>query len=91
MSNNTHNQFDKKSEAWSARFSEPVSDLVKRYTASVFFETRLAPFDIQGSLAHAEMLSHVGVISQADYAAIQTGMATILDEIAQGQFTWNLT
>ena len=90
MSNNTHNQFDKKSEAWSARFSEPVSDLVKRYTASVFFETRLAPFDIQGSLAHAEMLSHVGVISQADYAAIQTGMATILDEIAQGQFTWEL-
>ncbi|MDO5679280.1 MAG: argininosuccinate lyase [Pelistega sp.] len=90
MSNNTHNQFDKKSEAWSARFSEPVSDLVKRYTASVFFETRLAPFDIQGSLAHAEMLSHVGVISQDDYQAIQTGMATILDEIAQGQFTWEL-
>ena len=90
MSNNTHNQFDKKSEAWSARFSEPVSDLVKRYTASVFFETRLAPFDIQGSLAHAEMLSHVGVISPDDYQAIQTGMATILDEIAQGKFTWEL-
>ncbi len=90
MSNNTHNQFDKKSEAWSARFSEPVSDLVKRYTASVFFETRLAPFDIQGSLAHAEMLSHVGVISPDDYQAIQTGMAAILDEIAQGKFTWEL-
>lgn len=90
MSNNTQNQFDKKSEAWSARFSEPVSDLVKRYTASVFFETRLAPFDIQGSLAHAEMLSHVGVISVEDYQAIQTGMETILKEIANGQFTWEL-
>ncbi len=90
MSNNTQNQFDKKSEAWSARFSEPVSDLVKRYTASVFFETRLAPFDIQGSLAHAEMLSHVGVISAEDYQAIQTGMETILKEIANGQFTWEL-
>lgn len=90
MSNNTQNQFDKKIEAWSARFSEPVSDLVKRYTASVFFESRLAPFDIQGSLAHAEMLCHVGVISQPDYEAIQQGMATILDEIQTGKFTWQL-
>ena len=51
------NQFSKKSKAWSARFSEPVSDLVKRYTASVFFDHRLANVDIQGSLAHAEMLA----------------------------------
>ena len=86
----TQNQFDKKSEAWSARFSEPVSDLVKRYTASVFFETRLAPFDIQGSLAHAEMLSHVGVISAQDYADIQTGMAQILTEVHSGKFDWQL-
>lgn len=86
----TQNQFDKKSEAWSARFSEPVSDLVKRYTASVFFETRLAPFDIQGSLAHAEMLSHVSVISAQDYADIQTGMAQILTEVHSGKFDWQL-
>lgn len=86
----TQNQFDKKSEAWSARFSEPVSDLVKRYTASVFFETRLAPFDIQGSLAHAEMLSHVGVISAQDYADIQTGMVQILTEVHSGKFDWQL-
>ncbi len=46
-------QLSKKGEAWSARFSEPVSDLVKRYTASVFFDKRLAQVDIQGSLAHA--------------------------------------
>lgn len=86
----TQNQFDKKSEAWSARFSEPVSELVKRYTASVFFETRLAPFDIQGSLAHAEMLSHVGVISAQDYADIQKGMAQILTEVHSGHFNWQL-
>lgn len=86
----SQNQFDKKSEAWSARFSEPVSELVKRYTASIFFETRLAPFDIQGSLAHAEMLSHVGVISQQDYADIQKGMAQIIDEINNGELQWQL-
>ena len=51
------NQFDKKSEAWSALFSEPMSDLVKRYTASVGFDKRLWKADINGSLAHAEMLA----------------------------------
>ena len=37
-------QLAKKAEAWSARFNEPMSDLVKRYTASVFFDKRLALF-----------------------------------------------
>jgi hypothetical protein len=51
------NQLDAKSQAWSALFSEPMSELVKRYTASVFFDRRLWQADIQGSLAHAEMLA----------------------------------
>ncbi len=83
-------QFSKKSEAWSARFSEPVSDLVKRYTASVFFDHRLASVDIQGSLAHAEMLAHQKIISAQDYADIQRGMAQIQAEIADGKFEWLL-
>jgi argininosuccinate lyase len=83
-------QFSKKSEAWSARFSEPVSDLVKRYTASVFFDHRLASVDIQGSLAHAEMLAHQKIISAQDYADIQRGMAQIQSEIADGKFEWLL-
>ena len=84
------NQFDKKAEAWSARFNEPVSELVKRYTASVGFDKRLAEFDIQGSLAHAEMLATVGVISPQDLADIQRGMAQILIEIRSGHFTWSI-
>jgi len=83
-------QLSKKSEAWSARFSEPVSDLVKRYTASVFFDKLLAEFDIQGSLAHADMLAHQKIISRQDYAEIQRGMAQIRSEIASGQFQWLL-
>ncbi|MES2534625.1 MAG: argininosuccinate lyase [Pseudomonadota bacterium] len=83
-------QLSKKSEVWSARFTEPVSDLVKRYTASVFFDKRLAEFDIQGSLAHAEMLAHQGIISGADHADIQRGMMQIQSEIASGQFEWLL-
>ncbi len=83
-------QLSKKGEAWSARFSEPVSDLVKRYTASVFFDKRLAQFDIQGSLAHAEMLAAQGIISAVDLADIQRGMAQIKSEIDAGKFEWLL-
>jgi len=84
------NQFDQKSQAWSALFSEPMSDLVKRYTASVFFDKRLWQADIQGSLAHAEMLSAQKIISTQDLADIQRGMAQIADEISKGQFVWQL-
>jgi len=84
------NQFDQKSQAWSALFSEPMSDLVKRYTASVFFDKRLWQADIQGSLAHAEMLSAQKIISTQDLADIQRGMAQIADEITKGQFVWQL-
>jgi argininosuccinate lyase len=84
------NQFDQKSQAWSALFSEPMSDLVKRYTSSVFFDKRLWQSDIQGSLAHAEMLAAQKIISAQDFADIQRGMAQITEEITQGQFDWKL-
>ncbi|HZH55752.1 argininosuccinate lyase [Yanghanlia caeni] len=94
MSNSTptpsQDQFANKAQAWSARFSEPVSELVKRYTASVSFDQRMARFDIQGSLAHAEMLAASGVISNDDLAAIQGGMQQILQEIEAGQFEWSI-
>lgn len=84
------NQLDKKSEAWSALFSEPMSELVQRYTASVFFDQRLWRADIDGSLAHAEMLHAQGLISAQDWASIQRGMAQIRHEIESGSFEWKL-
>ena len=83
-------QTPKKGETWSGRFSEPVSQLVKRYTASVTFDNRLAHFDIEGSLAHADMLHAQGILSDQDLAEIQRGMAQILDEIAAGEFDWSV-
>ena len=74
---------------WSGRFSEPVSDLVKRYTASVDFDRRLAAVDIAGSLAHARMLAAVGVLEPGDLAAIERGMEAIRGEIERGEFTWS--
>jgi argininosuccinate lyase len=77
-------------KAWSGRFSEPVSDLVKRYTASVSFDKRLAEVDILGSLAHARMLHKVGVLGAGDLAAIERGMAQIRDDVRAGRFEWSV-
>ena len=84
------NQLDKKSQAWSALFSEPMSDLVKRYTSSVFFDKRMWQADIAGSLAHAEMLAAQGIINAEDHASIQRGMAQITADIESGNFEWKL-
>ena len=81
-------QFDKKSEAWSALFSEPMSALVQRYTASVAFDRRLWRADIAGSLAHASMLGAQNIIAAGDLAAIRRGLATISAEIEAGTFEW---
>jgi argininosuccinate lyase len=84
------NSLDRKSQAWSALFSEPMSELVQRYTASVFFDQRLWRADIQGSLAHAEMLQAQGIINAQDLADIQRGLKQITTDIESGQFEWKL-
>ena len=84
------NQLDKKSQAWSALFSEPMSELVKRYTGSVSFDRRLWQADIEASLAHADMLAAQGIISRADLRSIQDGMARVRQEIESGGFDWKL-
>ncbi len=76
--------------AWSGRFSEPVSELVKRYTASIFFDRRMWRQDIRASLAHARMLARQGILGDADLASIEQGMAAIAAEIEAGGFNWNL-
>lgn len=86
----TTSSLNHKAEAWSGRFDEPVAELVKRYTASVDFDKRLARFDIQGSVAHARMLGAQGIISMQDVAAIEQGLGEILQEIETGQFKWLL-
>jgi len=78
------------SSAWSGRFSEPVAERVKRFTASVFFDRRLAEHDIRGSRAHAAMLAKQGLISTADLADIERGLDQIQGEIERGEFVWNL-
>ena len=84
------NQLDTKSQAWSALFSEPVSELVQRYTSSVNFDKRLWQADIEGSLAHAGMLAAQGIIAAQDLSDIERGLAQITHEIRSGEFEWKL-
>jgi argininosuccinate lyase len=86
----SHDPLANKQQAWSALFSEPMSELVKRYTASVDFDRRLWRADIDGSLAHAEMLAAQGIVSAQDLADIRRGMAQIASEIETGTFEWKL-
>jgi argininosuccinate lyase len=67
-----------------------VSDLVKRFTASVAFDQRLAQHDITASLAHARMLAACGIIGRDDLAGIERGMAAIRREIEGGTFAWSI-
>ena len=75
---------------WSGRFVEAVDEIVKRYTASVHFDKRLARADIAGSRAHARMLERQAIIGAADLADIERGLTQIEGEIERGEFDWSL-
>jgi argininosuccinate lyase len=80
----------KKETRWSGRFKEPVDEQVKRFTASVAFDRRLAKYDIEGSLAHARMLAAAGILPRRDLAAIERGLGRVRREIEAGRFEWSL-
>jgi len=80
----------RKNNLWSGRFAEPVDELVKRFTASIGFDQRLAKHDVAGSLAHARMLAACGILSAADLASIERGMALVRKEIESGTFAWSV-
>jgi len=63
--------------------------LVEAFTESVSFDQRLAPHDIAGSIAHATMLGHVGVLSAEERDAIVEGLRAIGADIEAGRFHWS--
>jgi argininosuccinate lyase len=78
------------SKLWGGRFSEATDSFVQRFTASVEFDQRMASEDIRGSLAHAEMLASVNVLSNDELAEIRQGLAQVEQEIAAGSFNWSI-
>ncbi|ADE16947.1 argininosuccinate lyase [Nitrosococcus halophilus Nc 4] len=79
------------SKPWSGRFNEPTDAFVEEFTASVGFDRRLYRQDIRGSIAHAHMLSKVGVLSTEESEAIVQGLEAIAQDIDKGQFSWSVT
>ena len=75
---------------WGGRFNESTDDFVKIFGASIFFDKILAPYDIQGSIAHATMLSEVGLLTIDEKDQIISGLEQILKEIDSGKFNWSL-
>lgn len=76
---------------WGGRFQEPTDAFVERFTASVNFDQRLYHHDINGSLAHAQMLAKVGVLNTSELEQIQQGLEEIRTEIEAGHFEWSVT
>ncbi len=76
-------------KSWQAHFSQTADRLTEAYVESLSFDRRLWKYDIAGSIAHAEMLADVGLISRSDLQAIRKGMKEIEDEITSGRFVWD--
>ena len=74
---------------WGGRFSAGPAELMLRFSESVSFDHRLAPFDLAGSKAHAAMLAHVGILTPRERNAIHAGLDAIGAEIAAGRFRWD--
>ena len=81
---------DKNTKLWDGRFNEATDAFVEAFTASVDFDKELAKYDIQGSIAHATMLQHIGVLTADELAQITTGLSQIQDSIAADRFTWSI-
>src|SRR5690554_3554885 len=81
---------DSTNSAWGGRFSEPTDAFVARYTASVDFDKRMYRQDIQGSIAHARMLTKVGVLTETERDDILRGLEEIRIEIERGEFNWSV-
>ncbi len=83
MSNKTNQQ-------WGGRFNEPTDEFVARFTASVEFDQRMYRQDIQGSIAHATMLTEAGVLTEDECNAITQGLSEIQQDIEAGRFEWSI-
>jgi argininosuccinate lyase len=75
---------------WTGRFTEPTDAFVEAFGASVGFDQRMYRQDIQGSIAHARMLAHVGVLTAEERDSIIAGLTQIRGEIERGEFEWSI-
>jgi argininosuccinate lyase len=83
------NETKSQNSLWGGRYAEGPGAIMREINASIGFDRKMWRQDISGSLAHAKMLAHVGIISPEDEAAIRDGLAAIGAEIEAGQFPFS--
>jgi argininosuccinate lyase len=76
-------------KAWGGRFGAETHKQVEAFTASIDVDRRLAPYDIQGSIAHARMLAKCGILTKAEGEKIVAGLTEIGEEITRGEFRYD--
>ena len=74
---------------WGGRFAEPTDAFVARFTASVDVDARLCHHDLDASVAHANMLHGIGVLTAEEHRAVIDGLAAIRGEIERGELEWD--
>jgi argininosuccinate lyase len=72
-------------QLWGGRFTKETDKEVYAFNASLGFDKRLFPFDVQGSIAHAKMLCRIGILTEKEYEAIEKGLNEIVDEVKNGK------
>ncbi len=82
---------ENKDKLWGGRFTEPTDAFVEAFTASVTFDRRLYRQDIEGSIAHAKMLAHIGILSEEEKESIIEGLEKIRAEIEEDRFDWSVS
>lgn len=75
---------------WSGRFTQDASTLLEKFNASIMFDQKLYREDIEGSVAHAKMLAHQGILTEEECTSIEAGMGQVLREIESGVFEWKI-
>src|SRR5829696_7819300 len=76
---------------WGGRFGASPAEAFERLNASIPFDVRLAPYDIQGSIAHARMLGERGIITVKEVEDLVRGLRSVLEEVGSGRFSWALS
>lgn len=75
---------------WGGRYKAGTNSAVEHYTASISFDVELAYEDIVGSMAHANMLNHCGIITTAENDKLQNGLRDIAKKISQHQLQFRI-
>jgi argininosuccinate lyase len=80
----------KQKHLWGGRFESPPAEAFELLNASIYFDIRLAPYDVRGSIAHARMLGECGIVNAKESEVLVRGLETVLAEMEAGEFSWTL-